>query len=225
MSLRHATLAATVVLAAAPFLAAPAHAEPTVLAELFTSQSCSSCPPADALLGELAKRPDVLALSFHVDYWDRLGWRDLFSLHAATERQRRYAQLLGSEVYTPQLVIGGRAQTVGSDRDSVEALLSAARGDQHTAASLTRSADDSIELHIEALPGGAMPSTADILFVTFDPVHKTTIRGGENEGVFLATYNDVRSTRSLGRWSGQAIVLHVTPRANEIGSRAAVIVQ
>ena len=222
----HGWLAAAVLLAANSGLAAaPARAEPAVLAELFTSQSCSSCPPADALLGELVKRPDVLALSFHVDYWDRLGWKDIYSSHAATERQRRYAQLLGSEVYTPQLVIDGRAETVGSNRRSVETLLSAAPRDDRAVASLMRAADGSLALRVGALPGADEKSAADILLVTFDPVHKTAIRGGENGGEFLATYDDVRSIRSVGSWRGEAVALQVMPAADEIGSRAALVVQ
>ena len=105
--------------------------ERPILVELFTSEGCSSCPPADALLAELASRPDVLALSFHVDYWDRLGWKDPFSSREASQRQNRYAALLDlATVYTPQIVVDGGWQAVGSDRADVEHALDLARRDR-----------------------------------------------------------------------------------------------
>jgi hypothetical protein len=218
-------MAATPILgvAAAFGTAAATAAESPVLAELFTSQSCSDCPPADALLGELAKRSGVLALSFHVDYWDRLGWKDRFSLHAATERQRRYAQLLGAQVYTPQLVVDGQAEAIGSDRPSVERLL--ATRHETALSSVTRDRDALLHIRIGAFPAFNDKSAADILFVTFDPVDKTLIGAGENGGRFLSTYNDVRSIRSVGAWSGQPVALQLTPAADEIGAQAAIIVQ
>lgn len=198
-------------------------ADRPVLAELFTSQSCSSCPPADALLGELAKRPQVLALSFHVDYWDRLGWKDPYSLHAATLRQRHYAEILRAQVYTPQLVVDGEAETIGSDRESVEALLKARRSG--VSATLHRESKGDIAIRIgDAQASGKIP-TAEILFVTFDPVHKTAIHGGENGGRTLATYNDVRSLRVVADWHGEAVALDLTPQESEHGERSAVIVQ
>jgi len=101
---------------------AAAETRPPVV-ELFTSQGCSSCPPADALLGELARRGDVIALGFHIDYWDKLGWKDPLSTPQSTERQRRYARLFGTPTYTPQLVIDGTREMVGSQRETVLAAL------------------------------------------------------------------------------------------------------
>src|SRR4051794_13625985 len=99
-------------------------ASPLAVVELFTSQGCASCPPADALLSELAKRPNVIALSFPVDYWDYLGWKDTLAQPAFTARQRGYAHLRGDrQVYTPQLIVNGRKPCVGSDRAQIEQFM------------------------------------------------------------------------------------------------------
>ncbi|MBT3306373.1 MAG: DUF1223 domain-containing protein, partial [Alphaproteobacteria bacterium] len=115
-----------------PVAASNHQAAPLTLVELFTSQGCSSCPPADAFLGELSKRSDVLALSVHVDYWDYIGWKDPFASPKNTERQRRYSKFLGMRyIYTPQLVIQGADHEVGSDRTKILAKIAkAAKLDQ-----------------------------------------------------------------------------------------------
>src|SRR5579862_9988408 len=105
---------------------AQAQSRPAVV-ELFTSEGCSSCPPAEAYVGELARQKDVLALAFHVDYWDDLGWKDPFSLKMSTERQYTYSRVLGhSSVYTPQVVIDGKDEFVGTDRRRIGAALAVA---------------------------------------------------------------------------------------------------
>src|SRR6059036_991639 len=105
------------------FAAAPGRAadnRPPVVVELFTSEGCSSCPPADAFLGELAQRPDIVALAFHVDYWDYIGWKDPYASPLTTQRQHDYAAALHLHmVYTPQMVVDGRADVVGSERSDV----------------------------------------------------------------------------------------------------------
>src|SRR5579864_5172455 len=112
-------------------------AERPVVVELFTSQGCSSCPPANAYLNELSKqRRDVLALAFHVTYWDRLGWRDPFSMEAATQRQSVYGRRFGDGSYTPEIVVDGAASAVGSDRSEVGSAIESARRNGHTAASV-----------------------------------------------------------------------------------------
>src|SRR5271167_4194037 len=110
-------------------------AERPVVVELFTSQGCSSCPPANAYLNELSKRPsDVLALAFHVTYWDYLGWKDPFSLKLATDRQERYGRRFGDGSYTPEIVVDGSSGMVGSDRGEVNKTIAKARAQNLTAA-------------------------------------------------------------------------------------------
>src|ERR1700743_1496657 len=138
MSLR---LIAPLALAAALAPVATVAAERPVVVELFTSQGCSSCPPANAYLNELVRdRSDVLALAFHVTYWDRLGWKDPFSIEAATERQDRYGHRFGDGSYTPEMVIDGATGHVGSRRDEVGSAIDAAKRQSLTATnvSLTR---------------------------------------------------------------------------------------
>ena len=118
-------LAGAAALAAGP---APALADP-VLVELFTSQGCSSCPPADQFLGELAQREDVIALAYHVDYWDYIGWQDKFARPENTARQKDYRDALGLHtIYTPQMVVDGRYDVVGSQRSEVESSIDSAAG-------------------------------------------------------------------------------------------------
>src|SRR5580698_8157958 len=113
-------------------------AERPVVVELFTSQGCSSCPPANAYLNEMVKqRRDVLALAFHVTYWDRLGWKDPFSLQAATDRQAAYGRRFGDGSYTPEIVVDGSAGMVGSDRDEVGSAIDNAKHNGQTAAALS----------------------------------------------------------------------------------------
>ncbi len=187
--------------------AAPARAaERPIVVELFTSEGCSSCPPADALLAELATRPDVLALSFDVDYWDRLGWKDPFSSPQATERQERYAQLLGiTTVYTPQIVVDGRWEAVGSDRIAVEHMLDNARR-QPAEVPVTLALDHG-QARIKLGSSGGVP--ASVLLIGFDRRRVDTVERGENAGRTLAHVNVVRGIEDVGR---------VTDTANEIAA-------
>jgi len=193
-----------------------------LVVELFTSQSCNSCPPADALLLDLIRnRPDVLALSYHVTYWDRLGWRDRFSLPAATERQRRYAGLLREgrypgQVYTPQMVVQGRRDAIGSDRPAVLAELRQAS--PVTATGLSIIAHESA-VTIEV---GAGRGSGNLVLIGFDPRHTTTIRSGENGGRTLAYGNVVRSITPLVAWDGAALRQQAAKGA---GERMAVLLQ
>ncbi len=177
----------TIIARAASFAAAPG---PVVL-ELFTSQGCSSCPPADALLGELVRRPGVIGLAWHVDYWNSLGWRDPYARREWTERQQSYARILGGEVYTPALVINGATMVVGSDSGAVGRAIEQA-GPTRIAASLRRT-PTGLEAEIETT--AATPVTG--MLVTYDPRHATQVDAGENSGRELVEYRVVREVTRL----------------------------
>jgi hypothetical protein len=186
----------------------PAQAgERPIVVELFTSQGCSSCPPADALLAELARRPDVLALSFHVDYWDRLGWKDPFSSRAATDRQNRYAKLLALHtVYTPQIVVDGKWEAVGSDRADVERALDLARRDRPVVP-VTLALDHG-EAQVTLGPGSDKVA-ASVLLIGFDRRHVTAVKRGENSGRTLAHVDVVRGLEEIARPGGDGIALPI----------------
>lgn len=178
-------------------LAAPAARAATgpVVLELFTSQSCSSCPPADALLGKLAQRPEVIALAWHVDYWNNLGWLDKYSSKQATARQQAYARQLGSEVFTPALIVNGANVVVGSDRSAVERAI-------RTAAPLPVPVTLNRTGTSTTVNVGAATSGLRALRILYDPEHSTDVRGGENEGAQLHEYHTVRQIDVLGQWDG-----------------------
>jgi len=175
-----------------------AQSRPAVV-ELFTSQGCSSCPPADTYIGELTQRRDVLALTFHVDYWDDLGWPDRFGLPEAVERQRAYAKSLRlSSVYTPQVVIDGQDNFVGNDRASIGRTLTGNRNGGVAVALSVRDGDVLVDL--DARQKG---SPSDVLLVAYLRTAVSSIGRGENAGRTLKEFNIVRDFHSLGRWAGQ----------------------
>ena len=179
-----------------------------IVVELFTSQGCSSCPPADAFLGELAKRPNVLALGFHVDYWDYIGWKDPYASKLATERQRLYARTFDlSYVYTPQMVVNGEAQAVGSERDEVDRALEkiAAHPQAGPSLGLAREAGGALAVHI----GAGKEDKATVWLACFDREHTTPVSRGENAGSTLKNYRTVRHFESIGSWRGAPLDLEV----------------
>jgi len=195
-----------------------AAAERPVVVELFTSQSCSSCPPAEALIGRLAHEGgDVLPLAFHVTYWNHLNWRDPYALTAATARQDAYAARLGGPTYTPQAVIDGTVGVVGSDEARVRGAMARARAvGSGIPVALTREGD---RYSVRIGPG---TGAAQVLLVGFDPSHTTRVLRGENAGRTLEQANVVRSIQDLGRWSGGAATLAA---ARPEGDTAAVLLQ
>ena len=224
--LRLAALALAVPLALSTAIDARGDAARPTVVELFTSQGCSSCPPADAHLGELAARPDILALAFHIDYWDYIGWKDPFASKHFTGRQYGYARSLGKRgVYTPQMVIDGRHDAVGSRPGEVRAGLDKAA--QDAAAVPVRLARDADGLAI-AVDAGA-GTACDIWVVAYDDRHTTEIKRGENEGRSLTEYNIVRDIWLAGEWTGEPWSGRVDPaRLARMGldpDRVAVLVQ
>lgn len=214
-----------------------------VVVELFTSQGCSSCPPADSFLGELAKRSDVLALSFHVDYWDYIGWKDPFARGEFSNRQRRYARNMGEpSVYTPQMIIDGRFQEVGSRREMVLSRIAEARDQGKSVPIAISRAGDRLDVRIGSgsesadesktadTPDKMAPEIMDsVWLLLIDRRHETEILRGENHGRHITNHNVVRSMRHVGYWRGGLLELSLslagadgtTPR----GDHAAILIQ
>ena len=190
-------------------------ARPVVI-ELFTSEGCSSCPPADRFLTELSSRSDLLPLAFHVTYWNSLGWRDPYSFEGATARQASYAAHLGGGSYTPEMVIDGRRGLVGSERGEAAAAIAASRGDEGVPVRIGRSGG-SLTVSV-----GASGGQGRILLVGFDPRHETQVGRGENAGRMLTETNIVRSLVVIGSYDGTAITVGAPQGA---GTDAAVLVQ
>jgi len=202
--------------------ASPAQARPAVVVELFTAQGCSSCVAANALVSDLAEQPDVLALTFAVDYWDYLGWPDTFARPEFTDRQRAYARKLAlREVYTPQVVIGGRVQASGVKADAVEALVS-------TALKSPGNPPDMLFIGERRVAVGSGPSPrggADVWLVRYDPRSlEITPRRGDNKGQTLVQRNVVREIVRLGGWRGRPTAYRL-PATKVEGLAMAVIVQ
>ena len=172
-------------------------AERPAVVELFTSEGCSSCPPAEAYIGELAARPDVLPLAFHVDYWDETGWRDRFELRIATPRQRKYQQVLRlANAYTPQVILDGRGDYVGSSRAAIESALEKPREAVPVTLSIAGG-----EIHV-SLESSELGRGTEVLLVSYLRKAVSPIGRGENAGRTLEEFNIVRSLSTLGRWDG-----------------------
>ncbi|MBR2817519.1 MAG: DUF1223 domain-containing protein [Reyranella sp.] len=180
--------------------------------ELFTSQGCNSCPPADAYLGRLAKRPDIVALSFHVDYWDYIGWKDPFASRETTERQRAYARVLKQRyVYTPEMVVDGIGHDTGREPAPIERLLAEAqrRSPRRATPELSRSGNGPLTIKLAAFDLGG--KSADVTLAVYDRRHDTPINSGENQGRALANFNTVRHFELVSRWSGAAAEWTIPP--------------
>jgi hypothetical protein len=210
-------------------LAAPAFGGGTapkrpVVVELYTSQGCDSCPPADAVLSQLADRKDVIALTLPVTYWDMLGWKDTLASDANTRRQKAYADAMGhGGVYTPQMIIDGVSDVVGSRAQAVDAAI-AARAADMSAVPVLLSATKS-EVHVFV---GASPAQGGATIWLFRVLSKARVKvtGGENSGRTLSYRNVVRDVKSIGLWKGQPVSLDLPRDAGTVPHDAiAVVVQ
>jgi hypothetical protein len=211
---------------AASMAALPAQAdEPPVVVELFTSQGCIACPPADEMLNELARDENILALSWAVDYWDYLGWQDTFGSPQHTARQENYNKGFGQNgVYTPQMIINGRHQVVGSRKEEVLALVERARREQDLA-TVTLSGD---RRHLNvSIEGGAPIGRAVVRVIWYASEEIVYIRNGDNRGKSLRYTNVVRGSKVMGQWEGNKVSLPIDlgPISASGADCVAVIVQ
>ena len=203
---------AVAALLAGPAAAAEAYSADTVV-ELFTSQGCSSCPPADALAGQLISHKNIVVLSLPVDYWDYLGWKDTFAKHQFSERQRQYSLSRGDgQVYTPQVVVNGLKHAVGSEEDSIRSAIastSAVLSGKRVALKLI-AASDGMTIDIGGAPGGSNSVKGNVLLADFKSSADVTIKRGENGGHQVTYFHIVRELRSVGTWTGQPMSIRVT---------------
>ncbi len=181
-------------------------ARPLVVVELFTSQGCSSCPPADELIGQLAReRRDVLPLALHVDYWDYIGWSDSFARPEHTARQKGYAHAAGlRSLYTPQMVVGGVDHVIGGKPMALAAAIAAHHGTAPRVLLSGRLRGNRAHLTAEPILGTTLPRRMEALLVRFIPRTEVTITRGENAGRRLRHANVVTAIETLGHWDGQA---------------------
>ena len=196
-----------------------ADADHPVVVELFQSQGCSSCPPANAVLNSIAGRPDVLALSFAVTYWDQLGWKDIFAHPVYTARQWEYSKAGGrSNVSTPQMIVNGRGVLVGSNPQQAAAFIK--RFDRGTSGPAIAASAGRV-----SIASGRAARPANVWLVRYDPrSNNVPIRAGENGGRTLPHKNIVRSLHLLGKWSGKAASFEMPAPPNRI-YKTAVLVQ
>jgi hypothetical protein len=185
----------------------PAHADPRAVVELFTSQGCSSCPPADKLIGELAKDPGIIALSMPVDYWDYLGWKDTLADARFSARQKAYSRMRGDRnVYTPQVIVNGSAQVIGSDRAKIEGAIGdtgKAEGVMSVPVSITL-AGKQVTIAVAASSQGSATSPGEVWIGSVTRAVPIAIGRGENRGQKVTYHNVVRDLLKIGDWNGSS---------------------
>jgi hypothetical protein len=191
-------------LSAAIFWSAAVRADPRAVVELFTSQGCSSCPPADKLLGELAHDSSIVAISLPIDYWDYLGWKDTLALPGHSNRQRAYARARGDrEVYTPQVVVNGAIHALGSDKAAIERAITQSGGNTGLALPISISvADETLTVNVAA--GKNQHGSGEVWLCPLTKSIPVAVGRGENNGRTITYYNVVRRWIKLGDWKGKA---------------------
>lgn len=200
-----------------------------ILVELYTAQGCSSCPPADKLLIELNKEEDVLALSFHVDYWDRLGWRDPFASSEINGRQAKYADVYKlKSVYTPQMIVDGLAESTGASSDLVHKNIRAAWVDADDIP--IEITGDSITQSLEVKIGGGKlykegQQPFDVWAFPYYSVRETDVKSGENKGKKLINHNVVKDIIHVGKWEHKDQTYYINKADVEGADFVAVVVQ
>ncbi|HEY6831146.1 MAG TPA: DUF1223 domain-containing protein [Pseudolabrys sp.] len=205
MNYRHVTFAATLVCASLAAAHSSIAGETRAVIELFTSQGCSSCPPADKLLGELAKDPTLVTMSLPVDYWDYLGWKDTLALHDHSKRQRAYAEARGDrEVYTPQVVVNGMVHALGSDKEAIEKAIAETdrTGSPLTLPVTMTVVNGNVTVNVAAAKNAQ--GSAEVWLCPISRKLPVTIERGENSGHTLTYFNVVRRWVKLGDWNGTA---------------------
>ena len=207
-------LMATVLTGVTTAESAPAatNSQPKAVIELFTSQGCSSCPPADKLLGKLANRNDVIALTFPVDYWDYLGWKDTLASPAYSARQRAYAKARGDgQVYTPQVVIDGAYHAVGSNASAINRSISRSKRvlKNNRIPLSVRTEGDTLLITAGAAPSGARVRPATIWLALVKKSKSVKITRGENRGRTITYHQVVRDMTPVGQWTGQEVTIRL----------------
>jgi hypothetical protein len=186
----------------------PAHAtEPRAVVELFTSQGCSSCPPADKIIGELAKDPSVIALSMPIDYWDYLGWKDTLADKRFSARQKAYSQARGDRnLYTPQVIVNGSTQVIGSDRAGIEgAIMNTSKADGVMSVPVTMTLSGKlINVSVAASRVPAAAARGEVWICSVSKAIPIMIGRGENRGQEVTYYNVVRNLLKVGDWNGSS---------------------
>jgi hypothetical protein len=194
--------------------AASAESEQGVVVELYTSQGCSSCPPADELMGQLAEMPGVIGLALHVDYWDYIGWPDTFADPRYTERQKAYAQAAGDRmIYTPQMIVAGGQRVEGNQPGQVAAAIAQSSAAPRLVDLKLSQQGDQLAIHAESR--AAVPSGTTVQLVRYKVKGEVAIDRGENAGLNMEYHNIVTSWQKIAEWSGSEPLDMTTEAAGE----------